>query len=249
MAKQTGSIRLKGTIGGINYYHSKNGGDLARSAGGGYTRESIKSKPSMVRTRENASEFGHCSSVKKHLRMALAPFLCVHKDGNLHVRLMRMLTELKKLDAVNDRGNRRVGQGLATPKGKELLENFDFTPGCKVHKILGASLDYNFGTRSLNVTNFDIKAVRFPDGASHMALTLGLLHFDFDLLNYQLKTSIPLYFDKAFVGDTFHMQVDEPTINGTAIAVLGMKFYDQVAQKFYLFKSAKAVGLFNCGIV
>ncbi|OAD92639.1 hypothetical protein A7A78_01650 [Aequorivita soesokkakensis] len=248
MAKQVGVIRLKGTIGDVTYYRSKNGGDLARAAGGGYTSESVKNSPSMVRTRENASEFGHCSSVKKHFRLSLAPFLCVRKDGTLHKRMMTLFTELKKMDPVSERGQRNVGQGLTTVRGKNLLGNFNFTPACNVAEVLGATLHYDFVNRILEVTNFDIHAVSFPSGATHMALTLGLLHFDFDTLKYQLKTSVPFYFDKNYSGDSFQLGVDLPDVSGTSLAVLGMKFYDKVGETFYLFKSANAVGIGNLGV-
>ena len=248
MAKQVGIIRLKGTIGDVNYYNSKNGGDLARTAGGGYTSDSVKYSPRMVRSRENASEFGHCSSVKRNFRIALAPFLCVRKDGTLHRRMMSLFTDLKKMDLVSTRGNRKVGQGVATARGKDLLGRFDFTPACNVDEVLGATLNYDFSSRILEVTNFDIKTVRFPSGATHMALTLGLLHFDFDLLKYQLKTSAPLYLDRTYAGTSFQMGVDLPDVDGTSVAVLGIKFYDEVGGKFYLFKSANAVGVGNLGV-
>ncbi len=248
MAKQIGVIRLKGTLGDVTYYRSKNGGDLARAAGGGFTTENIKNSPGMVRTRENASEFGHCSSVKKHFRIALAPFLCVRKDGTLHGRMMTLFTDLKKMDPVSVRGQRSVGQGLTTDRGKDLLGRFDFTPVCNVAEVLGATLHYDFANRNLEVTNFDIHAVGFPSGATHMALTLGLLHFDFDTLKYQLKTTAPLYLDKTYTGDSFQMGVDLPDVSGTSLAVLGMKFYDKVGQTFYLFKSANAVGVGNLGV-
>jgi len=102
MAKQTGSIKLKGTIGDINYYKSKNGGHLARAAGGGFQKGSMH-KESMVRTMENATEFGRCSKTKKVFRIALAPFLCVRKDGALHGRMMQLFTKIKDLDLVNSR--------------------------------------------------------------------------------------------------------------------------------------------------
>ena len=247
MAKQTGIIKLKGTIGNINYYESKNGGHLARAAGGGYQKGS-KGKESMVRTMENASEFGRCSKTKKAFRIALAPFLCVRKDGALHGRMVQLFTKLKDLDPVNSRGNRYVARGLETLKGIELLRSFVFTPSCNVTEVLAASLHYDFDTRTLSVTNFDIKNAGFPSGATHMALTLGLLHFDFDTLAYRLKNSVPLYIDKNYSATSFEINTDLPEVDGRAVAVLGMKFYQRVESTYYLFKSANAVGVEVLGI-
>lgn len=248
MAKQIGAIRLRGTIGGINYYSTKIHGDLAREAGGGYNSNDIKNKDSMLRTRENGMEFGHCSKVKRNFRLALAPFLCVRKDGSLHARLMTLFTKLKTLDRMNIRGQRKVGRGLETPLGRREMRSFVFTPACNVMDILAASVSFDFGTRSCSVTNFDVRSVSFPTGATHMALTLGLLSFDFDTLAYKLKTSTPLYIDGTFNATSFELNVEDPEVPGTAMAVLGMKFYQEVEDTYYLFKSANAVGVELLGV-
>ncbi len=115
-------------------------------------------------------------------------------------------------------------------------------------EVLAASVDFDFNTRTLSVTNFDIRAVKFPSGATDMALTLGLLHFDFDTLQYRLKSSAPLYMDKNYSATSFEMMTDLPDVNGIAVAVLGMKFYQKVESTYYLFKSANAVGVVVLGV-
>lgn len=247
MAKQTGIIKLKGTLGGINYYETKIGGHLAREAGGGYSKNP-KNRESLVRTMENASEFGRCSKTKKVFRIALAPFLCVRKDGELHGRMVQLFTKLKDLDGVNIRGERKVLPGLETPRGLQLFRDFTFTPSCNVMEVFAASLDFDFTSRILSVTNFDIRTVKFPAGATHIALTLGLLHFDFDTLAYRLKNSAPMYMDKNYSANSFEMNVDLPEVDGTAVAVLGIKFYQKVESTYYLFKSANAVGVGILGV-
>jgi hypothetical protein len=162
--------------------------------------------------------------------------------------MVQLFTKLKDLDTMNSRGNRRVGRGLETPKGKQLLRDFAFTPSCSITEVLACSLNYDFDTRTLSVTNFDIKDVGFPAGSTHMALTLGLLQFDFDTLGYQLKNSAPLYIDKEYSATSFEMQTDLPEVEGTAVAVLGVKFYQKVESTYYLFKSANAVGVEVLGV-
>lgn len=247
MAKQVGSIRLKGTIDGINYYPHKVAGDLARRAGGGYSAESLK-KGVNARSRENASEFGHCSRVKSRFRMSLAPFLCIRKDGGLHGRLMQLFMKLKMLDRVNIRGERKVARGLELPLGRQLMRSFVFTPQCSVIDVLGATVSFDFTSRALEVTNLDIKNVRFPSGATHLSLSLGFLHFDFDTLQYQLKSSAPFYIDRDFGATSFEMNVALPEGGGMAMAVLGMKAYQEVEGTFYLFRGANSVGVENLGI-
>lgn len=247
MARQVGSIRLKGTIDGVNYYQHKDAGDLARRAGGGFS-SGVSKQGKNSRPKENASEFGHCSRVKMRFRIALAPFLSVRKDGRLHGRLMQTLMKLKVLDRVNARGERRVGRGLESPLGRQLMGSFVFTPQCSVIDVLGAVVTFDFASRTLTVTNLDIRNVSFPSGATHMALTLGLLRFDFDTFKYQLKSSVPFYIDKNFDETTFEMQVDMPEGSGMLMAVLGMKVYQKVEETYYLFRSASSVGVENLGL-
>lgn len=249
MAKQKGIIRLKGTIGDINFYSTRNGGDLARAAGGGFNRQGNKKNPTMVRTRENASEFGHCSKVKKAFKIALAPFVCIRKDGSLHGRMMTLFTKIKSLDRIHTRGNRKVATGLETSLGIHLLRSFVFTPACNVMDVLGASIDYDFMSRRCSITNFDVRNVSFPAGATHLALTLGLLHFDFDTLTYKLKSSTPVYIDKMHSATSLELSVEDPEVVGMQIAVLGLKFYQEVDSTYYLFKSANAVGVEVLGVL
>jgi hypothetical protein len=248
MARQTGVIRLKGTLGEVNFYSTSSGGHLARTAGGGFNSKDIKTKPSMVRVRENASEFGQCSKVKRAFKLSLAPFICIRKDGSLHGRMMALFTKIKSLDRVNARGSRTVGNGLESALGLHLLSDFKFTPACSVTNILGASIHYDFIGRSCKITNFDAKSVHFPAGATHLALTLGLLHFDFNALSYSLKTGTPLYIDRTTDANTLELTVSEPENGGIQIAVLGLKFYQAIDGTYYLFNSANAVGVEVLGV-
>ncbi|MCB0465833.1 MAG: hypothetical protein KDC78_09215 [Aequorivita sp.] len=247
MARQVGIIPLTGTLKGINFY-VREGAPLARKGGGGFNSDAIKNKPKMVRVRENASEFGHCSSVKKHFRLSLRPFLCIRKDGKLHGRMMQLFMKLKNMDRINDRGQRRVGPGMDTEAGKQLLRNFVFTPDCDVFGIMGAAGNYDFVTGTYSVSNFDVKHVWFPKGATHLALTLGLLHFNFETMEQELKLSAPLYLDKEFTGTSISLSVGTPSVSGVAVAVLGMKFYEEVNGVYYIFRSAKAVGVEVLGV-
>ena len=70
MASQKGIFPLEGTLGGVNFYYRK-GKAVARKSGGGFNGMAIKTKDSMVRVRENGSEFGSVSKVKKMIRMSV----------------------------------------------------------------------------------------------------------------------------------------------------------------------------------
>lgn len=248
MAKQKSFITFTGTLGGLNFYY-RNGVPVVRQAGGGFNGKAIKTKASMQRVRENASEFGHCSSVKKHYRLALKPLLGVVKDPSQHGRMMTLFTKLKDLDTGNVRGQRRVAGGVATAMGKKLLREFDYSPACDVKGIVGGDWDFDFGTGVFTVTDFTIKRVPFPEGATHVGLQLGRLHFDFATMEDGLAVSAPLVLDADFAGTSISLTVDAPSQVGTAIVVLQLRFYQGVDGELYALEGEGSVGLRVLGVV
>ena len=92
MAKQTGIIKLKGTIGDISFYKTTDG-HLARGKGG-IDPERIKNDPAFQRTRENGSEFGTAGKGGKLLRNAIR-ILC--KKYHHCIFLLHPLLVLKRI--------------------------------------------------------------------------------------------------------------------------------------------------------
>lgn len=188
MARQKGLFKITGTLGGVNFYVVKGVG-YARAAGGGFNGKAIRTKHSMVRVRENASEFGHCSSTKKAFRLALLPLFDPPKSSTLHRRMMGLFIGLKDLDGNSPRGERRVSQGVATAKGKRLLKDFVFVPECQATGFVVPQSAFDWTTQTLGVKPLDLNALPFSKGATHLGLTLGILDFDFGCLKPNLRLS------------------------------------------------------------
>jgi hypothetical protein len=175
MAKQEGIITLSGTIAGINFY-IRNGKAVARRAGGGFNGKTIANSPKMVRVRENNSEFGNCSMMKKLFKDGLFPFFGTRKDSLLHGRMIGLFMAIKDCDTSSERGKRSVAVGLQTQAGKKLLTDFEFT--AITLPITNAIVSSDFF--SLTINNFDITTIDFVPGATHLELCYGVLVFDFD---------------------------------------------------------------------
>ena len=92
MAKQTGIIKLKGTIGGISFYKTSDG-HLAREKGG-IEASRIANDPAFQRTRENGAEFGAAGKGGKVLRNAIRVLLQNAKDKRV---VSRLTTDLLKI--------------------------------------------------------------------------------------------------------------------------------------------------------
>ncbi len=243
MAKQTGIIPLVGTLNGINFYYL-NGQPIARKAGGGFTRKAIKTKASMKRVRENASEFGHCSAVNKAFRSVLAPFYKGYRFTHFHSRLMSLFTRIKALDTTHKRGERTVADGIGQAEGLQLLEQFSYTPACAVRQVLPFEFGVSDIDFTLTISDFNIEQVGFAEGATHMALTYGVLDFDFEHLDYALHLAPSMVLDRAYASSTLALTPDTlPGGLGTTICVLGVRFYQAVDGALYVLNAKDSVGI------
>ncbi|MFC4818677.1 hypothetical protein [Flavobacterium sp. GCM10023249] len=245
MANQKGLIALDGTLEGINFYIRK-GKPVARKAGGGFTSKSIKTNPSMVRVRENGSEFGHCSKVKKQLRLALLPFMGLHHDSSFHGRMMRMLQEVKNCDSVSKRGQRTVHEGLQTAMGSKLFADFAFTDGNTVKNTLQCDCRYTPTDHTLTLDRFDISKVAFPSASTHVEIRFGVLAFDFTNLTFTLHESLP------WVVSRHHSAIRNslvptsvPDHNTTLFVFCGIRFYQEINDVPYILKGDNTLHL-NC---
>ena len=119
MAQQKGILPLKGTIGNITFYKSKDG-YLAREKGG-VEGGRIATDPAFQRTRENGAEFGRAGKAGKLMRNAIRSLLQNATDSKTTSRLTKEMLKVIQADAVNPRGQRNVIDGES-----ELLLGFEF---------------------------------------------------------------------------------------------------------------------------
>ncbi len=241
MALQTGIIRLKGTLGGINFFE-RLGEAMARIGGGGFNKESAKKYP---RIREQNQEMSAASVTNSCFKRSFIPLMTGYKDGTLHWRLHQLLMKIKDLDTVSKRGERTVANGMGTPYGKRLLKDFDFTP--KRTLLLNGQLDFDWATYTLTVSRFDIAAAGIPKTADVMGLLLRTVRFDFERLEFVTETSTLLELGRDFAATSFSLQTAPlPDGDGVRFAILRVAYYQQVNGVNYLLPGD---GLFGLGVV
>ncbi|MGJ8591303.1 MAG: hypothetical protein ACSHXF_02070 [Aquaticitalea sp.] len=241
MARQTGIVRLKGTLGGINFYDRK-GEALARESGGGFNSHSAHNYP---RIQEQINEMTAASIVNKAFKQSFWPLLHGYKDGTLHYRLQSLLMRIKDLDTTSIRGERRVAYGMETAYGLRLLKDFDFTPKRSV--LLNGKLDFDWSQHRLTVSQFDIAEAGIPKSADVMGLLLRTVRFDFERLEFVTETSSLLELEREFDATTFELQT-APLADGDGVrfALLRVAYYQQVNGVNYLLPGD---GLFGLGVV
>lgn len=124
MATYESIIKIKGAVGDLVFYNL-NGKNIVRKKSG-FNKTAFKKDPSYEKVRQNSSEFGHCSKVGKIIRASLSASIKEAGDPLLYQKFAKLMTEIKDLDAISERGKRTVGNGLRTETGKKLLREFQF---------------------------------------------------------------------------------------------------------------------------
>jgi hypothetical protein len=197
MAKSTGILKIEGTLEDLTFY-KKNGINYVRQKGG-VSKERIATDPNFVRTRENGAEFGHSANAGKILRLAASTMVFRAKDSQLSSRLLGVMSRIKNLDSISNRGLRNVALGIATPEGKLILKGFDFNANAPLKSVLFAP--YVLDTTDGVVKFTDLipgEQLHFPQGATHFSLQCAYLVVDFATgiseIGYSNIENLPLNF-------------------------------------------------------
>ncbi|MCS4302671.1 hypothetical protein [Chryseobacterium sp. BIGb0232] len=124
MATYESLIKIKGAVGDLVFY-TLNGKNVVRKKSG-FNKTAFKKDPSYEKVRQNSSEFGHCSKMGKIIRKSIDLYLKETGDTLLYQKFAKLMTEIKDLDVISEKGKRTVENGLKTEEGKKLLTTFQF---------------------------------------------------------------------------------------------------------------------------
>jgi len=241
MAQQKGIIPLKGTLGNITFYKSKDG-FMAREKGG-LDATRIANDPAFQRTRENGAEFGRAGKAGKYLRTALRSLLQNVSDSRMIARLTKEMMRVIKADEINPRGFRNVIDGEA-----EFLKGFEFNVNSKLGTTLFApfvgTVNRVAGELSVGIPSFvPVNMIAAPSGTTHFKIVSAGAEIDFESGNYTAdsKTSASIPWDAS--GTAVISLVNNVSANSTKplFLVLGIEFYQEVNGSMYSLKN----GAFN----
>ena len=237
MAKQTGIIKLKGKIGDLSFYKSKDG-HLAREKGG-VEAERIKNDPAFVRTRENNLEFGTSASAGKFSRDSLRPIALTASDNRVVARMTKLMTQIKNLDTTSVRGQRKVGVAIASAPAKALLKGFEFNKNALLGSILYKPWAVNTTTGVITIPGLiPVNDITFPQGATHISLTgcFGNLNFGASIADVKLTNVVNLPIDGTSTAVTL-TPTAVPTGTGVKVFLLKVEFFQIVNGTQYSLKN------------
>lgn len=124
MAKYKSLVEIRGSIDDLVFYNL-NGIPVVRKKSG-FNKDDYANNPKYAKVRENSSEFGHCSKSGKMIRMALSEYLKDVTDKYLYQKFAKVMTQIKDLDNISPRGQRRIPNGLQNAVAYSLLYHFKF---------------------------------------------------------------------------------------------------------------------------
>lgn len=237
MARQNGIIKLKGTIGDITFYKTKDG-HLAREKGG-VDASRIANDPAFQRTRENGAEFGRAGKAGKTLRTALRTLLLNSADSRMVSRLTQSMIKVIQADLVNERGLRNVIDGEA-----ELLVGFEFNVGGKLGTSLFApyvgSIDRATGEITVNLASFvPANMIAAPGGTTHFKIISAGTEINFEadtFVTSNAETAI-LPWDMTPTAIINHLNSVTPNSVSPLFLALGVEYYQEVNGRMYPLKN------------
>jgi hypothetical protein len=178
MARQSGLIKIKGTLDNVSFYKTKDG-HLARmktSVDG----KRIASDPAFERTRENNAEFGNIASAGKLMRDAVRSLAMNASDGRVTARMTSLMAKIKNLDTTSDRGSRNVGVGISDPMSVAYLKGFEFNKVAKMSSILFKPFSVDSISGEITISNLvPINDIVVPQGATHVSFSGGFAGVNF----------------------------------------------------------------------
>ncbi|WP_234110721.1 hypothetical protein [Chryseobacterium sp. R2A-55] len=241
MARQKGIVKLKGTMGDITFYRTRDG-YMAREKGG-ITAERMRNDPAFQRTRENMAEFGRAGKAGKMLRASFQALLRTAADPRMVGRLTKEMVKVIQLDPINPRGQRTVVDG-----DMERLAGFEFNINAKLGTTFYApyvsTLDRESNTAGVSIDPFvPTDSIAAPAGSTHFKLVCGSSDLDFQTGVYTSEVAESDTLPLSNVPTTL-LELENGLPTGSThpqFLILGINFYQEVNGTFYELKN----GAFN----
>lgn len=162
MATYESFLKLNGTVGNLVFYNL-NGKNVVRKKSG-FNKNAFKKSASYEKVRQNSSEFGHCSKVGKVFRQCLEPYIKECDDALLYQKFAKLMTEIKDLDIISEKGKRTVKNGIATDEGLMMLRDFQFGEISPLENLVSVSeglWDYSLAlNKSISVDEIIVETLK-----------------------------------------------------------------------------------------
>lgn len=237
MARQSGLIKLKGTLDNVNFYKTKDG-NLARMKTS-VDAKRIANDPAFERTRENGREFGSSAGSGKLVRDAARPMAFNAADGRVAARMTKVMTDIKNLDSTSPRGSRKVAIGISNPAGLAAMKGFDFNKAALLGAILYKPYTVDTASGEIVIANLVPQLdIAWPQGATHIQLSAGYAGVDFSTSEKDLQVSNEVNLPLDTTASTVTLTpAGAPAVTTTKLFLLKIEFFQEVNGVQYTLKN------------
>ena len=236
MAQQEGIIKLKGKIGDLSFYKTKDGYQARKK--GGASAKRIKNDPRYQRTRENMAEFAEVCSASKRMRDVLRAMIMLAHDPKMVSRLIARVYRMMKFDLINLRGERKVNN-----KSLVLLKDFNFNEMAPMHNVLLVKpltvVNRETGSIELQIPEI-LPGVHLmgPKGISHFRITIGVAAINLDEGEekslIEMASSTYIRTTTAVVPSLVLNCSLPPNLLASIVILMNISFYKEVNEVYYL---------------
>jgi hypothetical protein len=237
MARQTGLIKIKGTLDNVNFYKTKDG-DLARMKTS-VDRDRIMNDPAFERTRENNAEFANSAKAGKLLRDSVRPLAMTASDFRVTSRMTRLMSKIKNLDETSTRGERTVATGIQEAAALPLLKGFEFNKNALLSAILFKPYTVNTTSGIFNINGLIPQVdVVWPQGATHVRFTGAVASINFETGAEEMiatnQVTLPINMTSA---DVELEPASVPAVGTVNLFLLRIEFFQEMNGNMYTLKN------------
>jgi hypothetical protein len=161
-------------------------------------------------------------------------------DNRVVSRLTQLMTDVKNLDAANDRGERHVHEGFDLPEGKAVLKGFNFNKRAILSGILFKTFALNTTTGALDILGVvpRMDLVSAP-GATHVTFKAGWSKLDFQAGEFEtlISNSVNIPINNTSVDINLTHAAPPTLATGIHVFTLQIEFYQEVNGTQYSLKN------------
>ncbi len=237
MARNTGIIKLEGTLQELTFYKTQDG-HLVKTKSG-VSGDRILNDPNFQRTRENGTEFGSAANAGKLLRDTVRTLMKAASDNRVTSRVTKLMTAIKNFDTDSKRGERTVGVGILAKGVLNVLKNFNFNLYAILSCILYKPYSVDTSTGVITMTGLTpINDIEEPTGATHVTLRGAWAKIDFanhtSTIEYTNEVNLPI---DGTSGDVTLTPAATPDGSGTNFFLLEVEFFQEINGVQYTLKN------------
>jgi hypothetical protein len=245
MARQTGILRFKGKMGGLDFYQSE-GEDMVRTKTGPTTQQ-YKNSPEYEGSRQASNDFGKAGGLAGKLKHAIIYMYGKTLNPDINSKLTGIFTSVLAKDKIHPRGERKIFYGDVSK-----LVGIDFTANTNLRSTLGRLPVFSEKEKGKSFT-FDFRGNLTPPfteaaGSRPYQVLIGLVTLSEDsdsMVKWQESGLMEAGQGLSDLGK-MELSFETPQSGKVIVGIIGLKFISIVNGQTYVLHEGGAIGVVGC---